>query len=165
MRPTRPHVAQMDEVRITRQDDTAIIRFLDPAVATTHLRVGPEIRHMSDEEILERFNAVIVARELLAASYHHVAVEVPPDRPQLMYFAAGDQWVPRGDVLRCIVHDGGPGNQAVIEIDDREYSLEEFGRMLTTYAGWGMRLCFVPDDEIDREPEIEVREPDEESEL
>ena len=27
---------------------------------------------------------------------------------------------------------------------------------------WGMRICFVPDDELDREPEIEVREPDEE---
>jgi hypothetical protein len=52
------------------------------------------------------------------------------------------------------------GTQAVIEIDDQELSIEEFGRMLTTHAGWGMRICFVPEDEIEDEPEIEVREPD-----
>ncbi|MEA4883285.1 MAG: hypothetical protein VB144_06460 [Clostridia bacterium] len=64
--------------------------------------------------------------------------------------------------MRCIVHDGGPDNQAVIEIDDQELPLEEFGRMLTAYAGWGMRICFVPDDETERQPEIDVREPSEE---
>ena len=49
---------------------------------------------------------------------------------------------------------------AVICIDDQELSLEQFGRLLTTYAGWGMRIVFVPDDEIDKEPYVEVREPD-----
>ncbi len=34
--------------------------------------------------------------------------------------------------------------------------------MLATYAGWGMRICFVPNDEIDKEPEIEIREPEDE---
>jgi len=53
----------------------------------------------------------------------------------------------------------------VIEIDGRELSLREFGRMLTTFAGWGMRICIVPDDEIDAEPEIEVREPEDEDEV
>jgi len=42
---------------------------------------------------------------------------------------------------------------------DRELSLAEFGRMLTTYAGWGMRIAFVPDDDVHEEPRIEVREP------
>ena len=32
--------------------------------------------------------------------------------------------------------------------------------MLTTYAGWGMRIVFVLDDEIHEEPQIEVREPE-----
>nr|WP_269433371.1 hypothetical protein [Limnochorda pilosa] len=40
----------------------------------------------------------------------------------------------------------------MIEIDGRELSLEEFGRVLTTFAGWGMRICFVADDEIEEEP-------------
>jgi hypothetical protein len=63
-------------------------------------------------------------------------------------------------MLRCIVSDGGPEGEAVLEIDGREFSLREFGRILTTFAGWGMRICFVPEDEIHRAPEIEVREPD-----
>ena len=36
--------------------------------------------------------------------------------------------------------------------------------MLTTYAGWGMRIEFVPDDQSHRRPTLEVREPDPESE-
>lgn len=48
------------------------------------------------------------------------------------------------------------------EIDGREFSLREFGRMLVTHAGWGMRICFVPDDELEHDPEIEIREPDDE---
>lgn len=28
----------------------------------------------------------------------------------------------------------------------------------------GMRICFVPDDEIEKEPEIDVREPDNDTE-
>lgn len=70
----------------------------------------------------------------------------------------GGYWVPRGDVLRCIVHDGGPEGEASIEIDDHEYTLQEFGKMLTTHAGWGMRICFVPDDRIGEEPKIRVDE-------
>jgi len=38
--------------------------------------------------------------------------------------------VPRGDVLRCIIDDGGPKGEAVIHIDDQELSLREFGRLL-----------------------------------
>jgi len=33
--------------------------------------------------------------------------------------------------------------------------------MLTVYAGWGMRIEFVPEDDIHRRPALEVREPDE----
>jgi hypothetical protein len=47
----------------------------------------------------------------------------------------------------------------VIEIDDQEFTLEEFGTMLTTCSGWGMRLVFVPEDELDKQPDIVIREP------
>jgi hypothetical protein len=62
-----------------------------------------------------------------------------------------------------LVEDDENG-QLVVGIDDKELSLEEFGRMLTTYAGWGMRIEFVPDDQSHRRPTLEVREPDPESE-
>ena len=159
MRPKKPRVAALTEVEITREKDTAVVRFLDPEVATTCLRVGPEIQRMTDQEILALFNQCTMAREAHARSYHHVAVEVPPGRPQIRYSPKTDQWVPRGFVLRCLIHDH-EAREAVIEIDGQELSVEEFGRMLVTFAGWGMRLCFVPDDEIDKEPTIEVKEPD-----
>lgn len=68
-------------------------------------------------------------------------------------------------MLRCIISDGGPDGRAVVWIDEYELSLEEFGRLLTTYAGWGMRIVFVPDDRTDEEPEIEIRDPDDEESL
>ncbi len=52
-----------------------------------------------------------------------------------------------------------PNREAVIWIDDRRLSQENFGRLPCTYAGWGMRVVFVPDDELDREPWIEIRDP------
>jgi hypothetical protein len=45
--------------------------------------------------------------------------------------------------------------------DGRERPLEEFGKLLSTYEGWGMRIEFTPDDATERRPRLEVREPDE----
>ena len=61
-------------------------------------------------------------------------------------------------MLRCLISDDEQGN-AVIEIDDQELSAREFSRLLTIYAGWGMRIEFVPEDEVHRRPALEVREP------
>ena len=51
---------------------------------------------------------------------------------------------------------------SVIYIDDREFDLAEFGALLRCFAGWGMRIAFVPEDEVTEQPEIEVREPEDE---
>ncbi len=56
--------------------------------------------------------------------------------------------------------DGGPDCEATVWIDHQELSLREFGRLRVTHAGWGMRIVFVPDDEIDAMHPIEIREPD-----
>lgn len=114
---------------------------------------------MTDREILGHFNARIRATEALAAEYQHVAVEVPPGRPQIAYFSRGDQWTPRGDVQRCVI-DEAPDPMPLIHIDDHELSWAQFGKLLLTYGGWGMRIVFVPDNRLDEEPEIEVRDPD-----
>jgi hypothetical protein len=95
----------------------------------------------------------------MAASYEHVPVEIPPGKPQIRYAAEGDQWVPRGDVLRCLIEDNEHG-QAVIRIDEHELSLQQFGRLLTTHAGWGMRIIFMPDDALPENLQIVVREPE-----
>jgi hypothetical protein len=33
--------------------------------------------------------------------------------------------------------------------------------LLATYAGWGMRIEFTPDDAIERRPRLVVRDPEE----
>ena len=50
-------------------------------------------------------------------------------------------------MLRCLIHDDEE-HQLVVEIDEQELHLEQFGKLLTTYAGWGMRIEFVPEDEV-----------------
>lgn len=159
---SRPRVAKREEVSITRRSNVAMIAFHDGSVGETHLQLGASVARMTDEEILEAFNDTVRAMEASAAAYKHVAVEIPPGKPQIQYHVAADQWTPRGDVLRCYISDGGPDGEAQIEIDDTCLSLQEFGRLLTTYAGWGMRILFVPDAETDRTFPIEVREPDDE---
>jgi hypothetical protein len=51
--------------------------------------------------------------------------------------------------------------EAIVEIDGQRLSMHEFGRLLATYAGWGMRIVFVPDNELDVEPPIVTGEPEE----
>jgi hypothetical protein len=75
------------------------------------------------------------------------------------YHEDSDQWVSRGDVLRCIIDDGGPEGEVTIHIDDEELSLAEFGRMLRVHAGWGMRIAFVPEEFTSENPKVEIRKP------
>jgi hypothetical protein len=156
----RPRIATLQEVRIAKKKEGAIIEFLEPGIASIHLTIGPGVAGMNDQEILDLFNRTILAQEQLVASYHHIAIEIPEGRPQVNYSTDCYQWVPRGHVLRCLLSDAE--GEAMIEIDGREFSPAEFSRMLTTFSGWGMRICFVPEDDITEEPEIEVREPENE---
>jgi len=157
------HVASPDEVRITREPDgeTALIEYADDAIGGTHFKIGPTLTGMTDAEVLERFNEMIATMEELRRNYKHVAIEVPIGQPQIEWSDLAHQWCARGDVLRCVIHDGGgdDGREPVIEIDDKELSWTEFGQMLTTFAGWGMRLVIVPDDETHEKPTIRVRDP------
>jgi hypothetical protein len=115
---------------------------------------------MSDEEILDRFNEMIAAQERLAEERPYVAIEVPQGEPQIRFVPEVGQWVPRGGVVRCLVDSDDDGH-AVISVDDRELTLSEFGRLLATYAGWGMRIEFTPEDATDQRPRRAVRDPGE----
>ena len=64
--------------------------------------------------------------------------------------------------MRCLIEDN-EHHQLVVKIDERELQLEQFGKLLTTYAGWGMRIEFVPEDAVHRRPVLEVREPEQET--
>ena len=159
MKRRERYIVRPDEVTITREGDSAVVQYKEDGVPSTRLQIGLEIAEMSDAVIVEFYNDCLREGAKLAAEYKHVAVEVPLGSLQIEYHDRSDQWTPRGSVLRCLVKDDENG-QLVVAIDDHELSLEQFGRLLTTYAGWGMRIEFVPEDELHRRPVHEVREPE-----
>jgi hypothetical protein len=161
VRLKKPYIASPEQVRITREGEYAIIEYADSSVMTVHLKIGPEIGKMSDQDILDLHNDIVRTQEEMAAEYEHVAVEIPHGRPQIEYHSMADQWTPRGGVLRCVIGDGGAEEGPIFYIDEEELTLREFGRLLSTYAGWGMRIIFVPDDRLMEQPPIEIRDPDE----
>jgi hypothetical protein len=162
MKPKRPFIATLKDVKIKRDSDgeTAIITYRDKSVGTVHFKIGPQITKMSEEEILYHHNQCIYAQLESRKNYHHNAREIPPGKPQIEYSKCCCQLVPRGDVLRCEVSDGGKNGEATFWIDDQELSLQEFGRMMTVWAGWGVRIICVPDDELYHNPPIKLCEPE-----
>jgi hypothetical protein len=131
------------DVTITRDSDCARIEYKERGIPVAHLEIGPEIAGMSDEKILEAFNECSRNEAKLAAKSKYAAVETPLGAAQIEYFSRCDQWVPRGGVLRCLIQDNEHG-QLTVNIDGQTLSLKQFGKLLTTYAGWGMRIESLP---------------------
>jgi hypothetical protein len=152
------YIARLPDVVVTRDGDFARIEYKERDIAATLLEIGPEIHEMSDSEIVELHNEGLRDKAIAASEYKQVAVEVPLGSAQIEYFARCDQWVPRGSVLRCLIRDDSHG-QLLIRVDERDLRLKQFGKLLTTYEGWGMRIEFVPVEEVHRRPVVEVREP------
>jgi hypothetical protein len=159
MRSKKPTRVFIDQVRITREGNDAIVDHADAGISGAHLTIGPEIAAVTDADIVDLYNDILESQERLLAAWDKTVIEEPPGEKQIDYHEDSDQWVPRGDVLRCIIDDGGPEGEVTIHIDDKELSLAEFGRMLTVHAGWGMRIAFVPEEFISENPKIEIRKP------
>ena len=158
MRAKKPVRASLDQVRITREGNAATIEHADTTISTTHLTIGEAIEQMSDSEILDIYNSVIDAQEQSLRDWDNTITEIPPGKPQIKFNRDSEQWVPRGEVLRCLIDDNANG-ETVFHIDDKELSLHEFGRLLRVYAGWGMRIAFVPEELVSEQPTVKVREP------
>ena len=159
MRPKRPRPASLDQVRITREGETAVIEYADPSIRVVNLRVGPSLAAMTDAEVLELFNDMLEAQAEIAAGVDPTLTEIPPGLPQIGYSERSNQWVPRGQVVRCHIDDDAEDG-TIIQIDDVELDLAAFGRMLQVFSGFGMRISFVDEEDVTEEPEIVVREPD-----
>ena len=159
MRKKKPIPAVIDQVRITRDGNDVIIEYADPNISGTRVTIGPRLKSMSDREIVDLFNGMMAAQRSLMQDWDKTVTEILPGRPQIEYRKDTDQWVPRGGVLRCIVDDGGADGEVTVYIDNEELSLAEFGKLLRCYAGWGMRIAFVPEERLTENPKIVVREP------
>ena len=159
MRLMRPRPASPEQARITREGETAVIEYADPSIQVVNLQVGPSLAAMPDAEVLELFNDMLEAQTEIEAGVDPTLTEIPPGVPQIEYSERSEQWVPRGQVLRChIDHDVDEGT--IIQIDDMELGMAAFGRMLQVFAGFGMRIAFVDEEDVTAEPDIVVREPD-----
>ena len=159
MRLKRPRPASPDQVRITRDGETAIIEYADPSIRIVNLQMGPSLAAMTDAAVLELFNDMLEAQDEHAASLDPTLTEIPPGHPQIEYSERSDQWVPRGHLLRCHIEDDEEG-RPIFHVDDVELDLEAFGRMLLTFCGFGMRIAFVDEEDVNEEPAIVVREPE-----
>lgn len=159
MRTKSPTPVSIDQVRVTREGDEASIDHADAIAPTVYLTIGPGIAAMTDADIVAMYNDILDAQWALLQEWDKTVVEEPPGEPQIEYAKSSDQWVSRGDVLRCIVDDGGPDGEVTNYIDDRELSLAEFGRLLKVHAGWGMRIAFVPEEFVADNPKVKIRKP------
>jgi hypothetical protein len=161
-RKKNPWFASIEDVTISKRGDQAIIKFKDASTGDVHLTIGPGIKDMTEEEILDMYNNVIGVQDLMRMESTWVPKEIPPGLPQMKYRPELGYWTMRGDVLRCEVSDGGPDMETTIIIDDQEYSMEEFGDAIHRYNGWGMRVTFVDREDLESNPEIEIAEPEDE---
>jgi hypothetical protein len=139
----------VDQVRID-----AIIDHADPNLSGARIT---GIATITDAEIVEMYNQILESQSALLEAWDKTVVEEPPGEKHIDYHENSDQWVPRGDVLRCIIDDAGPNGEVTIHIDDQELSLREFGRLLSVHAGWGMRIAFVPEEFVTENPTVKVR--------
>src|SRR3977135_56960 len=109
MRRKKPVRAPIDQVRITRDGNDAIIEYADPEISGTRLTIGPQIKSMTDREIVDVFNGAKAALEGLLPGWNKTVVEIQPGKRQIEYHKETGEWVPLGDVLRCIIDaDTGP---------------------------------------------------------
>ena len=83
-------------------------------------------RRAIDADIVNLYNVIGSQQELLA-QWDKAVIEEPPGEKQIIYHIDSDQWVRRGDVLRCIIGDGGPEGEVIIDIDGKELLLETSG--------------------------------------
>jgi hypothetical protein len=93
----------MDQVRITRDGNDAVIEYADPTISDTRLTIGSQIKGMTDKDIIDVFNGVMAAQEKLLEDWHwdRTVTEMPPGAPQIEYRKDLDQIVPLAEVIRC----------------------------------------------------------------
>ncbi len=157
MRLKKPTHVLIDQVRIAREGNDAIIDHADANFSGARIT---GIATMTDAEVVDLYNDILDSQWALLEAWDKTVVEEPPGEKQIDYHENSDQWVPRGDVLRCIIDDAGPNGEVTIHIDEQELSLREFGRLLSVHAGWGMRIAFVPEEFISENPKLEIRKPE-----
>jgi len=122
MRLKKPTRAIIDQVRITREGNDAIIDYADAGIAGTRLTIGPDIATMTDRDIIDVFNGILAAQErLLAAGGAHSMSFLPPRHANLMLPISN--W-PKGWGRHSFLFSGAPGGTGSQEFGSRTNSTE-----------------------------------------
>ncbi len=161
--PKNFFIISAKEVSIKRKGKVAVISYLDPdREGGINLEIGPEIEKMSDLDIVEAHNNMVRNMEEHRKANPYVAREIPDGKPQIERSKVTRQWTACGNVLRCCIESSfRSANVPVMEVDGRRLSWREFGELVSVYEGWGMRIVFVPDDELQKTPAIALAESEE----
>ena len=100
MRPKKPTHVLIDQVRITREGNDAIIDHADANLSGARIT---GIATMTDAEIVEMYNQILDSQWALLEAWDKTVVEEPPGEKQIDYHEESGQWVPRGDVTWLVV--------------------------------------------------------------
>ena len=153
-RRPQPRFACVDDVTISRDEKYAYIQFKD-GKDSVNFGIGSKIAKMTDEDVLVLYNECVASQLLSAAEWR--PTEIAEGRPQIKYDRKYRTWSAEGHVLRCLIGSDEQTDEIIIGIDDHDLSLAEFGKMLQSFQGWGMRIEFMSDDQLCDPPEPEVR--------
>lgn len=154
MRKKKLKVAFAKEVKISRDGRYAHVEFIDPAYMSRRIDIGPEVESMTDDEILRLHNEMVISEKRMIAN--STVQEMIEGEPQITYDKKYQQWQPTSDVLRCAISSGKSHDELMIWIDDQELSWQEFGRMLSSYMGWGMRIMLLHQEQLNDPPKVEI---------
>lgn len=156
----KPIIATLNNVEIKREGTAVNFKYINQGDrGGQRIEVGKDTANMTNQELLDIHNHI--ARKMIESSenYEHIAFETPEGKPQINYEEDCCQWAVNGEVIRCCVGwDAGEG--PAIEIDDKTLTWQEFGKMLSSWEGWGMRITFVPDDQLTKIPTVVIGERD-----
>ena len=76
---------------------------------------------------------------------------------QTDYKALDQQLKEKNDqLIKSCTMDGKSHDELMIWIDDQELSWQEFGRMLNSYMGWGMRIMLLHQEQLNDPPRVEI---------
>jgi len=149
----RRKVAFAKEVTIKRDGNTAVIDFIDQSFGGTNLTIGPKIKDMSDADILRLYNEIVLQQQRLIKESQ--PTEMQGGLPQIGIDSYYKDLTTHSQTLRCELTSDSI-DDLVVEIDDRKLSWEEFGKLISPYRGWAMRIQFLPSEQLLNPPESKI---------
>jgi hypothetical protein len=76
LRKKKPVRARL--IKYASRDGIAIIEYADPEISVARLTIGPQIKTMTDSDIVGAFNGIMDAQDKLLSGWNKTVIEVQP---------------------------------------------------------------------------------------